>query len=357
MKDAVPGVSEGTAIDTAQTLRRIYEPSFLKRGPHMLPMLAMTALSGGLSLMSGIGGRNSAKKQARLQKIENDRVRVENESEVGRINEWNYNIGRELLDNPTLRSHKEGGSSRGGVDVERMMADADRAGFNPVTWLQAGAIDAYSFTDTFAWTEDSETNPVEAFRMMLKTPNLQSADTIGTVPDAMSIIGDAGQAALSTFRSEYAREDSQAFQADQLTRQLAAIQAGRKTTGLGGTPRITTSGPARFVDQPWSTSSGSPLSGMLGLWQPKAGSTEYTNPYETGPISKTPDGSTWANRYGEPGDWLGGVMTFGRDMFKRNFGLEEWEWWDKTPLNPMNPAPNYGQRHPGYDQQWLGSGM
>lgn len=355
-KHALPGVSDGRAIDTNRKVVAQSAPLFSNGVPHMLPMLAMTALSGGLSMMSGIGARNSAKKQARLQKIENDRVMVANESEVGRTNEWNYNIGRELLANPTQR----GSSSVNGVDVDRMMADADRAGFNPVTWLQAGAMQAYGFSDNTSW----ETNPVEAFRMMLKTPNLQSASTIGSVPDAMSIVGDAGQAALSTFRSEYAREDSQAFQSQQLTRRLEAIQAGRASAGLGSIPRRTTSDASRaWNDQPWSTGSSGALdwasSSGLGLWKPEVGKVTYTNPYQSGPISQTPDGGVWAQRYGEPGDWLGGVATFGRDMFKRQFGQEEWEWWGKTGLNPMNPMPDYlGMLgNPNRSQPWLGSAL
>lgn len=325
----------------------------------MLPMLAMTALSGGLSLMSGIGGRNSAKKQARLQQAENDRVRGWNNEQVWATNEWNYNLGQELLRTPAERTHDE--SESGGVDVDRMMADADRAGFNPVTWLQSGALQAYSFRNLS--TYDTETNPAEAFRLMMRTPNLQSAATIGKIPDAMEIVGDAGQAALNTFRSEYAREDSQAFQRQNLEMQLAAIQAGKRT-GLGSTPRMTSSGSSGWTYQPWNSEA--PGGGAkvdwasaegLGLWQPETGKVTYTNPYESGPVSRTPDGGVWAQRYGEPGDWFGGVATFGRDMFKRQFGVEEWEWWAKTPWNPMNPAPNYGQKHPGYDQPWLGSGM
>lgn len=364
----------------------------------MLPMLAMTALSGGLSFMSGIGGRNSAKKQARLQQIENDRVRVWNESEIGRTNEWNYNLGRELLDNPTIRRHSEDmrTDSFGGVDVDRMMADADRAGFNPVTWLQSGALQAYGYTmgRSYGWTEDSETNPVEAFRMMLKTPNLQSADTVAKIPDAMEIIGDAGQAALNTFRSEYAREDSQAFQREQLGLQLAAIQAGKQKASFGSIPRETTSGGRTVTAAPL-------LAGADALLYPKTNqalttmdNAEIKQPEVTpSPFGRRsfwqndlrwPDTSGVTNVYGEGADVGYGPPKFANDvlynfsrplMGGRGFGY--YDLMDMLTVTNQTRRDAIGSPRPwlqqGIDawnsinsrsflnnpgsQPWLGSGM
>lgn len=269
----------------------------------MLPMLAMTAISGGLSLMSGIGGRNSAKKQARLQQAENDRVRGWNNEQTWATNEWNYGVAQGLLNTPTERTS----SQRGGVDVDRMMADADRAGFNPVTWLQSGAMAHYAFSDNY----ESETNPVEAYRMMLRTPNLQSASTIGKIPDAMEIVGDAGQAALNTFRSEYAREDSQAFQREQLGTQLAAIQASRNVPGFGSIPRETTSGSRSVVASPLlsgiSADGGKTLNAEQKLAGAEIEKTSVT-PYPFGRRSfvqndvRWPDASVVQNVWGEPAE-------------------------------------------------------
>lgn len=269
----------------------------------MLPMLAMTAISGGLSLMSGIGGRNAAKKQARLQQAENDRVRGWNNEQTWATNDWNYGVAQGLLNTPTERTSDQAG----GVDVDRMMFDADRAGFNPVTWLQAGAMQAYAWSSS----RETETNPVEAYRMMLRTPNLQSAATIGKIPDALEIVGDAGQAALNTFRSEYAREDSQQFQRENLVMQLQAIQDGKRSAGFGSIPRETTSGGRTTISKPWLASisdDGKTLNANQKLAGAEIEKSSVT-PYPFGPKAwwqsdvRMPDGSVMQNYLGEPAEW------------------------------------------------------
>lgn len=336
----------------------------------MLPMLAMTALSGGLSLMSGIGGRNAAKKQARLQTAENDRVRDYNAQKSYETDVHNLNVAREALDTPVRR----------GVDIDAMMMDAERAGFNPVTWLNAGAMQAYGW----------ETQPAEAFRMMLRTPNLISASTVAKIPDAMEIVGDAGQAALNTFRSEYAREDSQAFQREQLGYQLSAIQQSRSIPGFGSIPRETTSGGRSVRAGPLLAGADAglfpkPNSALTHMDNAKIEQPEVT-PSLFGRNSWWQNDVRWPNSdsvtgvYGEGADWSYGPMKFGNDWWmnttrgvglNRGAGIGYYDLMDMavTGVAAINrniigpprftmPSINIDRafRNPGA-QPWLGSGM
>lgn len=295
-------------------------------------------LGAGLSLLSSFGSAKSAKSQQRRQQAMDEENRRYNQYVTDLANSHNERVARELLDTPAQRSE------RSGVDIDRMMADADRAGFNPETWLQAGALQAYGFSDV------AETNPAEAFRMMLQTPALSTASQAVKVPNALEAIGDAGTVALNMYRQDSARQDSQDFQRQMLDLQIGAYnKRGSSGSLFGSIPRMTTSGGT--TSGPSFTLAG--ISG-LGLHQPEPGKSMYTNPYDNGAIDKVPDGGVWAQRYGEPGDWLGGVVTFGKDQFLRTFGVSESDWWNSTSWNPSNPMPNYGQRHPGYDQPWLG---
>lgn len=197
----------------------------------MLPLLG-AALSGGLSLMSGIGGMQSAKKQAKTQARMDEFARVWNQQEMDSAEERNNQLGDELLNVPLTER------SRSFVDVERMMFDANRAGFNPVTWLNAGGMQAYTASETLTTGH----NAVAAFDLKRRVPQLIGASTAQSIPSPLSVIGDAGQAALKSYQTDDRLLSSQAFQERLLGIRLNAMQQGTGTAGFGSAGGVVSSG-------------------------------------------------------------------------------------------------------------------
>lgn len=89
----------------------------------MLPMLALGALSFGGSLLQGIGAKQASAKQARLQMIADAQAREANEAMLAKVNARREELGKTLIE---------------ASDPRNIIADAEAAGFNPVTWLGAG---------------------------------------------------------------------------------------------------------------------------------------------------------------------------------------------------------------------------
>lgn len=209
----------------------------------MLPLVG-AALSGGLSLLSGFGAQSSAKKQQKMQLAMDEFARRYNADRLGEYNSEVRNLGERLLETPQITQTSTRNSSW--VDVDSMMLDAQRAGFNPVTWLNAGGMQAYTQSQADGW--QSQTDPVAAFQMMM--PQLQQiqASQAVNIPSTMSVIGDAGQAALKSFQTDQRLLDSQAFQEKMLGIKLDSIQKGQKQafSGFGSTPRMSSSGSNGF---------------------------------------------------------------------------------------------------------------
>lgn len=196
----------------------------------MLPLLG-AALSGGLSLLSGFGSQKSAKSQQRRQLAMDEENRRYNQYVTDLANSHNEALGRELADVPVVTHSR--------VDVDTMMQDAQRAGFNPVTWLQSGALQAY--------TQSAVTgaNAAEGYRMAMHTPALSTASQAVNIPNALSIIGDAGQAALKSYQTDDRLLQSQAFQERMLGLKLSQLQKSGRVAGtssFGAVPAYGTSG-------------------------------------------------------------------------------------------------------------------
>lgn len=196
----------------------------------MLPLLG-AALSGGLSLLSGLGAQKSAKSQQRRQIAMDEENRRYNQYVTDLANSHNEALGRELANVPVVTHSR--------VDVDNMMEDAARAGFNPVTWLQSGALQAY--------TQSAVTgaNAAEGFRMMMHSPALSTGSTAINIPSSLSVVGDAGQAALKSYQTDDRLMQSQAFQERMLGLKLSQLQSGGGRSGMpgfGSTPFIQSSG-------------------------------------------------------------------------------------------------------------------
>lgn len=282
-------------------------------------MLAEMAVAGGLSLLSSFGASKSAKKQAKQQRAYDE--------EANRVNAWKTEVrnaqaealGRELLTVPETVTDNTRQDNYSYVDVDSMMKAADRAGFNPVTWLNAGGMQAY--TQSGSVNSGSKTsighNAAAAFQMMMPETNLVSASQAVKVPNAMQAIGDAGTAALNVYRQDTKLEQSQAFQKELLGLQIAGIQAARaKGAGVnsvgGSTPSTTTAGSASggWFSRPGDTATtyGNPN------WE--ADAAKVSNPWPSGWMKvdpRTSNADSFSNRYGDIAEEIAGMYNLIND--------------------------------------------
>lgn len=316
-------------------------------------------LTAGLSLLSGIGGNKAAKKQAKAQAANDKFMREWNMNEQRAADSYNEDLGRALVNTPHTQDVQS--SQRGGVDVDAMMLAADRAGFNPVTWLNAGAMQAYGYTlNSSSTVETGGQNAIDGYRMMMHTPSLMSQATQAPLlKDPLQMVGDAGQKALDYFRTDQARTDTQNFQMSYLDRQLSAIAAGKKSTGLGDTPRVTSAGSAV------SSSPGASDMGFFGSsnWMtPKLKQSERTampNDYISNP--NVPDYQSVQDRYGP---LLGGIYGLGGDVSHLYYGGSKYLTGTARDLSTdmssawdmmSNPARGLSMRNIGQGFRGLGA--
>lgn len=167
------------------------------------------------------------------------------------------------------------------VNYKQMVRDAEAAGFNPLTVLRAGGAAGYTQTSHPAL---SSYNPLGAV-----------AEAIGTV--AMNYDGEADRRRAAEY--------------DLLQAQLGNIQADTrlKMRSL----EVPVRSGSQAVDQ-----TGRPIksaSGDLGLpGSISVGDLSVTNPFGAGSVNPAvPDGQHWGDRYGEPGEWLGGAYVMAQD--------------------------------------------
>lgn len=260
-------------------------------------------LSGGLSLLGGLGARQSAKSAQRQADARAEQSRLQNA--------W---TSAEMLDQVP----------------KRIAGDAETAGFNPVTWLQGGALGYYT----------------NAYQMRMTSPG----QTV-QVPSMLSAFADAGSAALNAFRSDARYEDTKAFQSSQLDKQLSArigqrsveLRPGQSALGLG-----TTFAGARAVSGP-----GTQVGGGLSVASTKVGSVDPWSGKKYPGMPSADDVETFG---GEAGGFFQGLYNMGNAGWQRAFpdqdswavtirrGLNrrfgpEVEW--NNPFRNPNRSPSY----------------
>lgn len=346
----------------------------------MLPMLAMTALSGGLSLMSGIGARNSAAKQGRLQMMEDARADSLNQDRLGWRNTRAEELGRELLTIPEVtRTDDDSGQQTdtwGGVDLSSFMAAGMAAGYNPVTWLNSGALSLFATQSsrTQNWGGVTTTkighNAADAFKLMMPEVSMTQPTQIPKVPDMLEVFGNAGQAALSTFKDLYKVDQSQNFQTSLLDRQLTAMaqrqMGGGSSGGTGGLystsygPTVSMGGRAGGSGM-LSSSSGSggdKLATSLpypASWE--RGDVEVTNPHRIWKVDKDQSNAEqYSDRYGDIWEEIFGTYNVLADTVKSATGKSIREWGQASGMN----VGDYSNKSDWYDKQvsrfpWLRS--
>lgn len=288
----------------------------------MLPALALGALSFGGSLLQGLGAKQASAKQARMQMIADGMAREANERTLAEVNAKREQLGRELLTIPEVTGSW--------VDVDGMMAAAERSGFNPVTWLQAGGMSAYQQT----WRTGH--NAADAFKLMVPEYALAQASQVPQQHSALSAFGGALSAGASAFGTQFRADMSYDLQAQKLAQAesmmgfglsgrnglMTAINYG----GTGGSSARVGAGAVRGL----STA----ISDLPYPEKWKAGDVEVTNPWGRAFIDHTvSNADTKETRYGEPGDWLFGVDTMIHDAARNLSGRTIREWGQKVGLN------------------------
>lgn len=162
----------------------------------MFQALLGPALSFGSSLLSGFGAQQSAKKQQKIQ------MAYEYQNYLQR-----QEIATQVLDR---------------YQFANIPLDAESAGFNPVTYLNAMG-GSYGAMHQLGWSLRSQG---------------QSAPTV-QVPSSLEVFGGAAQAGVSTFLADQRVAQSQDFQRQMLQTQISAIQKN------GGKPlRLSSAVPA-----------------------------------------------------------------------------------------------------------------
>lgn len=281
----------------------------------MLPALAIAGISGALSLGKSFFGSQDAKKAAKEAQRAQDlafiaasneamRARVEssklqqanraavavgnqrNRAAVAATNAANRKLGQEYLARPS-------------VDMSRLVADAEAAGFNPLSYLRSGAASLYS----------KQVN-LPGYQMMMPQTFQESVFQWSDLPgmptpapavprpstSAGSMLFQAGSDAFGAFVSQSRIESQQDLQRELLQKSLDGVAKGKKAGSKS-------SGSFGFV--PGSVTMGGTVTdkGSLALARPgtpEKGDVKVTNPwtnYSVDPSQR--DASAFTDRYGE----------------------------------------------------------
>lgn len=267
----------------------------------MFAALAMAGLSAAGSLMQGIGASQASAKQARLQAIADATARNENQKVLDEVNAYKRAAGQMLVD----MSHPS-------VAV----AEAEAAGFNPVTWLSAG----------YGTRMQSLAS---AYELMTPAYQLQSASQVPQQHSMLSAFGGALSAGASAFGTQYRADQSYNLQLD---RMMLSSQAGNfggsafspaYYGGAGGTVRSASGGGTVAGTGGLSSSLGWP---DHGSWKP--GKNEVTAWSPVAPVDpySADVGGSLTQRGGEPYEWLFFGPTLVSDTLKSWTGKGLYEW-------------------------------
>lgn len=238
----------------------------------MIGALIGGLISGAGSLLSGLGAKESAEDQQRRQEMYDAQARERVKEVTG---EYRENVPKWLI------------------------SDAAKAGFNPVTWLQGGAL---------GWYGTQLSGLVSSYSNATQAVN---------IPSMTSAIGGAISSGYGAF--------AQQFQFDQkmgLEQAFLGMQQSRFTPG--------TAGPAHpYADR---------LAASSGLVSYSAGSTVK----QTGPaLGKVPEFASgkWDSL---PGPYSPGIN---KDPDLKVAPRKLWEWWDPNPYMPRASAiqDEYGE--------------
>lgn len=181
-------------------------------------------VSGGASLIGGLFSMSSQKKRDRANA---EAARKANEANEARVNKMNADVrarAERAAAVPIVTNQQTSGS----VDVAGMMAGAEAAGFNPVTWLRNGGMQAYAKTSSSSQLWNSQLMDAALAGSTIfqeSAPPMQTAQGVGEV------IGNALTTGASAWVNEASQERQNQFQMAMLGAQLQG--ANRSGSGSG----------------------------------------------------------------------------------------------------------------------------
>lgn len=317
----------------------------------MFAALAMAGLSAAGSLMQGIGAKQASAKQARLQAIADATARNENQKVLDEVNRHKQIYGDALIQMTT---------------PWKAVEEAERAGFNPVTWLSAGygaRVGALS----------------DSYRMMVPEYQLQSASQVPQQHSALSAFGGALSAGASAFGTQYRADQSYDLQLGR----LAAAAGGGLSLGAGNTGGALFGSASAGLARSGSSASGgasTTQTGGLGIAYPsnwmaptpakwEVEQSTLTNPYYQLGIDKTfGDAEPASNRYGDVMEEVFGIRNFIADTYLnvtgRGLGKDSQTVLDYTGIPSIyrftmgvSPKPATGSVEPYLPFPGAGAGL
>lgn len=190
------------------------------------------AIAAGASLISGIFGRNDAKKQA---KKEEKAIREANAAATRAAEDMNRTV-RARADAAALvpvQTERES-VSEGSVDMAGFMAAAEQNGFNPLTFLRSGALSLFARTHTNDWTCTTGERAMEAAIQGQHIPQLSPVIAQTQVPGMGTVFGNALTSGANQYLSDLSQQQNNQFQMDLVRAQLGGIDRSGSGTGRSG---------------------------------------------------------------------------------------------------------------------------
>lgn len=290
--------------------------------------LLTAALSAGGSFLSSMGAGQASAKQGRLQMIEDNMNRLRNDEKLAEVNAKRERLGRELLTIEETTEIEQHNSSW--VDVPAMLAAADAAGFNPVTFLNAGALGAYTQGHSYNRTTRTGHNAADAFKMMLPEYALSQASQVPQQPSMLSALGGALTAGTNAFGQQYRADQS--YDAN-MARVLASTAMrgmglsdgnGFSMTSGGGTSPIALAAAAGLSGGSRAPGDGNASEKLTDLPYPqnwKPGDVDATNIFRNLFIdSSAPNAEQASDRYGDLWEEIFGSANMVQDAYRNVTG-------------------------------------
>lgn len=299
--------------------------------------LALGALSAGGSLLSGIGAKQSSAKQARLQIMADETARYENNKQLQVVNTARETLGREMLGIPETNTESVTEMRGSWVDTDAMMAAAERSGFNPVTWLNAGGMQAYTQAVSDVTRTQTRTghNVADAYKLMVPEYALQQASQVPQQHSMLSAFGGALTAGANAFGTQYRADQSYDLQMGKL---LAGMALGGVNQGMGLSQG---NGLMTALMSPGSgarggTGGAAALTGLPYPLQWKTGDVDVTTPWYSLRVDpRSADAETFEARYGDIAQEIAGAYNFANDMTLNlsgsTIGGNVSNWWNTVP--------------------------
>lgn len=167
----------------------------------MFAALALAGLSFGGQLLSGMGAKQASAKQARMQMIADAMAAEKNAATLAAVNARREEIGNTLL------------------DARNVVKTAELAGFNPVTWINAGGLGYMT----------------DAAKFLVPEYSLVQASQVPQQHSMLSAWGNAITAGANAFGTQYRADQSYALQQQKLNNAQDALFFGlSQSNGMRG---------------------------------------------------------------------------------------------------------------------------